>query len=88
MCEDKTEFLEIAGKKISVCGKVCSLEEADIPESQEPINTYKTDSPFLFVNLLSEDQLILTAEIIDYFSVYSILYEMQFISRDIKPPTL
>ncbi|MEP1892938.1 MAG: hypothetical protein ABJJ14_14755, partial [Cyclobacteriaceae bacterium] len=36
LCEDKEAFLEVAGRKIAVCGKVCSLDDLNSPAQNSP----------------------------------------------------
>lgn len=91
LCEDAEEYLEIAGRKITVCGKVCSLEESEAQQHEAPIRSktnYNTEIPPLFKSENSESINSLTEASIDHLSGSFCFYNFSVVNRLIKPPKL
>ncbi|MEP4532022.1 MAG: hypothetical protein ABJ004_02975 [Cyclobacteriaceae bacterium] len=89
LCEDKVEFLEVAGRKITVCGKVCSLDDLKSPEQKSPQTAkyqYKTEVPPLFLSVQESDRINLCATNVTHLSGEFCFYQFHWQDELIDPP--
>ncbi|MFY0601827.1 MAG: hypothetical protein JXR03_19285 [Cyclobacteriaceae bacterium] len=88
LCEDQEEYLEIAGRKIIVCGKTCSLEESKAQNSPVQVN-YNTEIPPVFIGRsASLDLNVLKGDHAKHKTDYLTNYQFELNTRLIKPPSV
>lgn len=90
LCEEKVEFLEVAGRKITVCGKVCSIDDLKSPEQNSPQTAkyqYNTEVPPLFLSIEVSDKINLWAINITHLSGEFCFYQFHWQDELIDPPS-
>jgi len=84
-CTDTKEYLTIAGRQITVCGKVCDFEVQDSKTDDGSHYVYNFDAPSLYFEIYEiqcNDHLLIKGAICSYLNQYQSVYS----SSNWQPP--
>ncbi|WP_258103632.1 hypothetical protein [Marinoscillum sp. MHG1-6] len=89
LCEDTQEYLEVAGRKITICGKVCSMDDLENQEQNapQPKHQYNTEIPPLFLSVSDTQEHAFTSADILHESGLFCFYQHHLVNELIEPPS-